>query len=145
MKPVPFLLAASLAGLAVGGCTTVRETLTEAIAGTHRATLDGAQVVGTARDADGYATAELSVADALDQICYDVNDLRNVGAVTSATINRGARGVNGPAVLTLRTSGEGDYKNCVNRSEWLEESFDRSPNSYYIQINTTTGAIRGQF
>jgi hypothetical protein len=115
MKSVQFLFAASLAGLAVGGCTTVRETLTEAIAGTHRATLDGAQVVGAARDADGYATAELSVADALDQICYDVNDLRNVGAVTSATINRGARGVNGPAVLTLRTSGEGDYKNCVNR------------------------------
>lgn len=145
MKPVRYLIAASLVALGASGCTTVRETVTEAIAGTHRATLDGAQVVGTARDSDGYATAELTVADALDQICYDVNDLRNVGAVTSATINRGAPGATGPVVLNLRTSGEGDYKNCINRSEWLEDELDRVPGAYYIQIQTSTGAIRGQF
>jgi len=144
-RTLRFAALATLSALATAGCTTVRETVTEAIAGTHRATLDGAQVRGAAADADGYATAELSVADALDQICYDLNDLRNVGAVTSVTINRGVRGSTGPTVLTLKTSGEGDYKNCVNRSEWLENSFDRNPGAYYIQVNSTTGAIRGQF
>lgn len=145
MKNLPLATLATIAALSAGGCTTVRETLTEAIAGTHRATLDGAQVRGTAADNDGYATAELTVADALDQICYDLNDLRNVGAVTAVTINRGAAGTTGPVVLTLRTSGEGDYKNCVNRSEWLEDAFDRNPSAYYIQVQSSTGAIRGQF
>lgn len=145
MKNLLLLTTVALVGGSLGGCTTVRETVVEAIAGTHRATLDASQVVGANRDADGYATAELTVADKLDQICYDINDLRNVGSVTRATINRGAPGATGPAVLTLTTSGEGDYKNCVNRSEWLEDSFDRNPGSYYVQIDTTTGSIRGQF
>jgi hypothetical protein len=145
MKKLAVLATAALVGTSLAGCTTVRETAIEAIAGTHRATLDASQVVGMSGDADGYATAELSVADKLDQICYDINDLRNVGSVTRATINRGVRGTTGPVVLTLTTSGEGDYKNCVNRAEWLEDSFDKNTSAYYVQIDTTTGSIRGQF
>lgn len=145
MNNFKLLSTVALAGLALGGCATVRETVLEAIAGTHRATLSGSMVVGTAADGNGYATAELTVADALDQICYDINDLRDVGAVTAVTIRRAAMGSTGPAVLTLRTSGEGDYKNCVNRSEWLENDFDNDPSMYYVQVDTTTGAIRGQF
>lgn len=144
-KRLPYLGLAAIAALSLGGCETVKETLTEAVAGAHRATLDGKQVTGTAADADGYATAELTIADKLDQICYDLNDLRNVGAITSVTINRGDVGASGPVVLTLQPGGANDYANCVNRSEWLEDAFGRNAAAYYIQVNTSTGAIRGQF
>lgn len=145
MKPVSSLSLLAVAAISVGGCKTVQETVTEAIAGAHRATLDGRQVVGASADSDGYATAELTIADKLDQICYDINDLRSVGAVTSITINRGDVGRTGPVVLTLWPSGDNDYANCANRSEWLEDVLGRNAAAYYVQVNTSTGAIRGQF
>lgn len=140
--------AAALAPLGLAGCATVEEAAAEAVAETRRATLDGAQIVGSAGDRDGYAKAELTVADELNQVCYDVNDVRNLGAVTSVTINRGVRGSNGPVALRLREANEGGWKNCIARSEWQEDSFENSPGSYYIQIATSdypNGAIRGQF
>lgn len=139
------LMVSAMMALSLGGCATVSEALAETIVGTHRATLDGRQVVGTAADADGYATAELTIADKLDRICYDLNDLRNVGAVTSVEIRRGDLGSTGPLVLTVRPSGDAEYANCVNRSEWVEDAFGRNVSAYYIQVNTSTGAIRGQF
>lgn len=145
MKPFPIITFAAASLFALSACSTVGETLAETIAGAHRATLDGRQVVGTNADADGYATAELTIADKLDQICYDLNDLRNVGAVTSVEIRRGPVGESGPLVLALQPGSGGDFANCVNRSEWLEDAFGRNVRAYYIQVNTSTGAIRGQF
>lgn len=138
-------LIAAAGGLSLTGCTTVREAVVEAIAGTHHATLSSSEVVGTAGDSDGYATAELTVADALDQMCYDVNDLRNVGTITRGGIYRGGMGSVGTPVIWLKQNETGDWKNCVNKSEWLENSIDRNPANYYIQIDTSTGSIRGQF
>lgn len=145
MKSFPMIAAVSASLFTLSACATVGETLAETIAGAHRATLDGRQVVGTNADSDGYATAELTIADKLDQICYDLNDLRNVGAVTSVEIRRGAVGEAGPVVLTLQPGSGGDFANCANRSEWLEDALGRNANAYYIQVNTSTGAIRGQF
>jgi hypothetical protein len=145
MSTLRMLSAAAVGALALSGCTTLREAATEVIAGTHNATLTGSQVVGGTRDADGYATAQLTVADALDNICYDINDTRNLGTVTSATINRGGMGRNGPVVVNLKSDETGDWKNCINRSEWLEEAIDANPSAYYVQVNTSTGSVRGQF
>jgi hypothetical protein len=145
MTKTRLTLISILAGTALAGCTTVREAVTEAVAGTHDASLTGAQVVGMSADADGSATAQLTVSDALDQICYDVNDLRNVGNVTRAGLYRGPMGANGTPVMWLKQDETGDWKNCVNKSDWLEKSLDRSYTNYYIQIETDTGAIRGQF
>lgn len=143
-----FCCATLVAPIALSGCATVEEAVAEAVAETRYATLDSAQVVGSSGDSDGYAKAELTVTDELNQVCYDVNDIRNLGAITSITINRGMRGSTGPVALRLKQANEGGWKNCVGRSEWLEESFERAPGSYYIQIATSAypnGAIRGQF
>ena len=143
------LVVLSLAGsIALAGCATLEEGAVQAVSTTHHATLTGAEVVTSGGDSDGYAEAELSVSDELDQICYDVNNVRNLGPITSLTINRAAPGRVGPAILRVDRANEGDWKNCVSKSEWLEQSFEYSPGAYYIQISTTefpNGAIRGQF
>jgi CHRD domain len=141
------LLSSALV-LATGGCATVEETVAEAVADTRRASLTGTEVVGSRGDNDGYARAELSVTDELNQVCYDVNDVRGLGQITSAAIYRGGKGASGRMVMRLREANEGGWKNCVGRAEWLEDSLERSAGAYYIQISTSdypNGAIRGQF
>jgi len=137
-----------LGSVALAGCATVEEAAVEAVSKTQRATLTGAEVVTSGGDRDGYARAELSVSDELDQICYDINDIRNLAPITSLTINRAPRGRVGPAILRVDRANEGGWKNCVSKSEWLESSFERNPGAYYIQVSTAefpNGAIRGQF
>lgn len=148
---IDFRIAAAtiaLSGAALlGGCATLEEGAAELVAETRHATLTGQQIVGRG-DPDGYAKAELTVTDELNQVCYDVNDLRNLGTVTSVRIHRGAPGATGPAVLNLSQAREGGWKNCVGRSEWTEDRLENNPAAYYIQINTSdypNGAIRGQF
>jgi hypothetical protein len=146
--------AITLSTLAIGsafalaGCATLEETVAEAIAETRYASLSGSEVVSSRGDADGFAKAELTVSDEINQVCYDINDKSGLGQITSVTINRGLRGSTGPVVLRLREANEGGFKNCVKRSEWLEDSFEKSPGAYFVQIATTefpNGAIRGQF
>ena len=148
---INFRIAAAtiaLSGAALlGGCATLEEGAAELVAETRHATLTGQQVVGRG-DPDGYAKAELTVTDELNQVCYDVNNVRNLGTVTSIRIHRGAPGATGPAVLNLSQAREGGWKNCVGRAEWTEDRLESNPAAYYIQINTSdypNGAIRGQF
>lgn len=133
--------------LATAACGTIEEGVAEAVADTKRAVLTGSEVVGRG-DPDGSASAELSISDELDQICYDVNNVRNLGMVTGAAIYRGGKGTNGRLVMRLREANEGGWKNCVKRSEWVESALERSSGAYYIQLSTSehpNGAVRGQF
>lgn len=141
-------ILAPLLAIGLAGCATVEETVAEAVSETKRASLTGAEIVGSRGDTDGYAKAELSVSDEANQICYDLNDVRGIADITSAAIYRGGKGSVGRAVIQMRKANEGGWKNCVGRAEWLEDSVERSAGSYYIQVNTTefpNGAIRGQF
>jgi hypothetical protein len=139
---------APLLAIGLAGCATLEEGVAEATSETKRATLTGTEVVGGRGDTDGYAKAELSVSDEVNQICYDLNDVRGIGDITSAGIYRGGKGVNGRVVIRMNAANEGGWKNCVGRAEWLEDSVERSSGAYYIQVNTAefpNGAIRGQF
>ncbi|MGL5836936.1 MAG: CHRD domain-containing protein [Sphingorhabdus sp.] len=147
-KKIMLVLIASTGIAVLGACATVEEGVAEAVAETHRAELNGSQIVGSSRDQDGYARAELTISDEANQICYDINEVRNLGTITGATINRGGRGSNGSVVMRLREANEGGWKNCVGRTEWLEDRIERNPSAYYVVINTSeypNGAIRGQF
>jgi CHRD domain len=140
-------LAAIGASMALAACATVEETVAETVADTKRATLTGSEIAGKG-DPDGYARAELTVTDELNQVCYDVNEVRGLAPVTGAAIYRGGKGANGRLVMRLREANEGGWKNCVGRAEWLEDSLERSSGAYYIQLTTSefpNGAIRGQF
>jgi CHRD domain len=140
-------LALLAPALMVSACGTIEEGIAEAVAETKRAALSGGEVVGQG-DPDGFASAELTVSDRTDQICYDVNDVRGLGNVTGAAIYRGAKGRSGKLVMRLREANEGGWKNCVKRAEWLEDSIENSSGGYYIQLATSdypNGAVRGQF
>jgi CHRD domain len=131
----------------LAGCATAEEAIGEAISETQRARLSGSEVVSSTGDRDGYAEAEVSIANNLDQICYDINNVRNLGAITSVSLNRAPMGQTGPVVLRFREANEGGWKNCVKRSEWLEANLEWRPGNYYVQISTTeypNGAVRGQ-
>ena len=134
------------AGAALAGCATVEEAAVQKAAETYHATLTGAQETGGG-DADGYATAQVSVADRLDQVCYDINDIRNISAVTAVHVHRGARGVDGPPVWTLQRANEGGWKGCTDKPEWLQDAIENRFAGYYVNIHTSdypNGAIRGQ-
>jgi len=140
------MAGAALAGLAVAGCATVEEAVVEKLAKTYNASLTGAQEVA-AGDPDGSGRAEVTVADALDQICYDIGDLQGLDTITAAHIHQGARGVDGPPVLTLKRANEGGFKGCESAPEWVQNAVESNFTGYYVNVHTTAypnGAIRGQ-
>lgn len=140
------LLAGVAASAALAGCSTVEEAVVEKTAHTYHAELTGAQEP-TGGDVDGSATAEVTVADNIDQICYDINNVRNLDTITMAHIHQGAMGVNGPPVLTLKRANEGGFKGCEKAPEWLQNAVQNHMSGYYVNIHTTAypnGAIRGQ-
>ena len=139
---------APIFAIGLSGCATLEESVAEAVSETKRASLTGAEIVGARGDSDGYAKAELSVSDEANQICYDLNDVRGLGIITSAAIHRGGKGSNGQIVVRMSEANEGGWKNCVSRPEWLEDRIGNASGAYYMQVNTSdypNGAIRGQF
>lgn len=139
-------LATVCATSLVAACATVEEEVVEAVAETYQATLTGAEEP-QGGDPDGFGEAEITVADNLNQVCWEIKNVRNISPPTAAHIHRGARGVNGPPVFTLNRSNEGEWKGCANRSEWTEEALESNPENYYVNVHTAdypNGAIRGQ-
>lgn len=149
MRHLAKLSAAALGVFALAGCATLETAAVDAVTNTKYASLTGAQVVGGSGDPDASAKAKLSVSDTLDQICYEVYDVSRLdGTPTRATIGRAGPGSTGATVMNLNWANEGGFKNCVGRSEWLEDSLEKNPGAYYIAIYTTAhpnGAIRGNF
>ena len=139
-------LSATAAAFTLVGCATVEEAVAEKTTTTYRATLTGAQEVGSG-DRDGAGRAEISISDNFGQICYDLNDIRGIGPITAAHIHRGAPGVNGPPVFTLKPANEGGYKGCSDGAEWTQDRIENNPQAFYVNVHTAeypNGAIRGQ-
>jgi hypothetical protein len=140
------LLLAGLGTAALAGCATVEEKIAERAADTYRATLLGSEEVGGG-DADGIGSAEISISDEFNQVCWDLNDIRGIGPITAAHIHRGVRGTNGPPVFSLRPANEGGYKGCASGSEWTQDRIEGNPSDFYVNVHTAeypAGAIRGQ-
>ena len=142
------LLACALIGSAftLAGCATIEEAIAEKTTTTYRATLTGAQEPGGG-DREGAGRAEISISDNFGQICYDLNDIRGIGPITAAHIHRGAPGVNGPVVFTLKPANEGGYKGCSGGPEWTQDRIENNPQAFYVNVHTAeypNGAIRGQ-
>lgn len=141
------LAAATGAAIALAGCATIEEAAVEAVADTYHAELNGAQEVGGG-DPNGSASAEISVSDRLNQVCWDVTDIRNIGDVTGAHIHKGAAGVNGPVVVMLTKSNQGTWKGCADRgSEWTQDMIKANYTGFYVNLHTAefpNGAVRGQ-
>ena len=139
-------LSAAATAIALAGCATVEEGIAEKTNTTFNATLTGAQEPGGG-DVDGAGRAEISISDNFGQICYDLNDVKGIGPITAAHIHRGAPGVNGPPVFTLKPANEGGYKGCSDGAEWTQDRIENNPGAFYVNVHTAefpNGAIRGQ-
>ena len=140
------IILASSAAIALTGCETVQQTYTEAISATYTAELRGANEVGPG-DPDGYGEAEISFADELSRVCWDLNGLSGLGPITGAHIHRGASGQDGPVVLPFTRSAEGGWRGCSTDTEWVAQAFREGLSNYYVNVHTVeykNGAIRGQ-
>jgi len=136
----------SAAALSLGACETVQQAYTEAISSTYDAELRGSNEVAPG-DPDGYGTAEISFSDELTRVCWDLNDLQNLGPITGAHIHRGAAGEDGPVVLPFTRSTEGAWRGCSTDTDWVQRAFSEGLSNYYVNVHTAeypSGAIRGQ-
>ncbi|MFN2099027.1 CHRD domain-containing protein [Altererythrobacter sp. MF3-039] len=139
-------ILASSAAIALAGCATIEERVAESAADTYRATLTGAQEVGGG-DSDGAGEAEITISDSFNQVCWDLNNISNIGPIAAAHIHIGAAGTNGPPVFTLREANEGGWKGCTDGSEWTQDRIEGNPENFYVNVHTAeypAGAIRGQ-
>ena len=139
------LLAAALLApiaLALTGCETVADAVNPSVS----ASLTGAQEVPGPGDPDGSGTAEITIVDATDNVCYDIH-VRSIGPATAAHIHRGAPGEAGPPVVTLSAPTDGKVDGCVNAPGGLADEIGANPVAFYVNVHNSefpAGAIRGQ-
>ncbi|KLE34178.1 CHRD domain-containing protein [Aurantiacibacter luteus] len=137
---------ATAAAIVLAGCATLEEEVVDATSVTYHARLMGSNEVGGG-DPQGMGEAEISVSDALDQVCYEVKDVRGIGPITAAHIHQGAAGTNGSPVFTMRVSNEGELQGCDPAPEGLQNMLQANPGNFYVNVHTAefpNGAIRGQ-
>ncbi len=137
------LVSTALAlSLGLSGCETVADTVKEG----RTASLTGSQEVPGPGDPDGSGRAEITVVDATDNICYDI-EVRNIAPATAAHIHRGAPGEAGPPVVTLEAPSDGDAKGCIAAPGALADEINANPAAFYVNIHNSEfpgGAVRGQ-
>jgi len=143
--PYRHLLLAAGATLAFSGCETVEEDVTETVGNRFVAQLSGAAEVPPA-DPDGTGMARISVNDATNRVCTDL-EVRMIDNVTAAHIHRGAAGTNGPPVITLDPPDDNDSDDCDDATDALVDEIRANPSAFYVNVHTAAfpnGAIRGQ-
>ena len=139
LVPAALMLAA---GLGLAGCETVADAVEQGMT----ASLTGAQEVPGPGDTDGSGTAEITIVDATDNVCYDLN-ARNIAPATAAHIHRGASGEAGPPVVTLEAPTDGGAEGCVSAPGALGDEIEANPAAFYVNVHNSEfpgGAIRGQ-
>lgn len=140
------LIAAAGSALALAGCETVEEEVTEVVGNNFEATLNGASEVPGPGDPDGWGKARISIDDSANRICTDL-EVRDIDAVTAAHIHRGAAGVAGPPVIELDPPDDVDSDDCDDASDLLVDEIRNNPSGFYVNVHTGAfpdGAIRGQ-
>lgn len=79
-------------------------------------------------------------------LCY-VLLVDKIAPANAAHIHRGAKGTNGPVVVTLARPEDGDSADCVNPGEALTQEILANPSEFYVNVHNADypgGAIRGQ-
>lgn len=138
---VAVLMAAS-AALTLTGC----ETVAESVETTYTASMTGEQEVPGPGDADGSGMAEISIVDAVDNVCYELT-VQGISPATAAHIHRGAMGISGPPVVTLEPPTDGARDGCVQAPGAIADEIEANPAGFYVNVHTAdfpNGAVRGQ-
>lgn len=133
----------AVSALALTACETVADAVVES---RYDARLTGGTEVPGPGDSDGSGMAEITLVDATDQICFELNT-RNIGVPTAAHIHRGGPGVAGPPIVTLQVSADGSSEGCVASDEATMNAIAAQPSNHYVNVHTAefpNGAVRGQ-
>ena len=133
---------APLLFVALAGCETVAEAVDE----TFTARLTGAEEVPGPGDPDGTGTADVTIIDATDNLCYELK-VANIAPATAAHIHRGARGVAGPPVVTLEPPTDGEQDKCMVAPQAIADEIEANPSNFYVNVHNAeypNGAVRGQ-
>ena len=136
------MLAAAVAGLALAGCETIGNVVGTGLT----ASLSGAQEVPGPGDPDGRGTAEVTVVDRTDNLCYEL-EVANIETATAAHIHRGTPGQSGPPVITLDAPTDGESNACLSVATELVDEIIRNPANFYVNVHNArypAGAVRGQ-
>ncbi len=88
------IVFSSLSLVGLSACETVQQTYTEATSSTYTADLSGAKQVGRG-DPDGSGKAEISFADELKRVCWDLSNLTGLGPITGGISIAAARAPTG--------------------------------------------------
>jgi CHRD domain len=144
--PCRALLLAAGAALALVGCETVEEEVTEDIGNRFQAQLSGSAERPGPGDPDGTGMARIAINDATNRVCTDL-EVRMIGMVTAAHIHRGGPEVPGPVVITLDPPDDNDADDCDTADDALVDEIRANPAAFYVNVHTADypdGAIRGQ-
>lgn len=141
-----YLVAAALIGATLTGCDdddplgTDTETLS--------ATLTGAAEVPGPGDPDGSGTAEITLDDDDNEVCWDIDVTNITLPATAAHIHIGAAGVAGGIEVTLSApDASGNATGCVDAADALVDDIIATPGAFYVNVHTSDfpdGAVRGQ-
>ena len=112
------------------------------------ATLTGAAEVPDPGDDNGSGTAEITLDDDDNEICWDITVANITLPATAAHIHTGAAGVPGGVLVTLSAPGaDGTAEGCTAADDDVVDDIIANPAGFYVNVHTTDftgGAVRGQ-
>lgn len=110
--------------------------------------LSGDQVVPSPGDPDGTGGVFMSLGRHSGTLCFFADTANISTPLTGVTLNRGARGQTGGAVLTLYgASNDPDVSGCQTIGRDLTRELQRNRAGYYLDFRNTEypgGVVRGQ-
>jgi hypothetical protein len=108
-------------------------------------TLTGSAETGGG-DEDGSGHASIRFDRAQGEACFELA-VEGVDSPTAAHVHRGARGEDGPPVVSLEPPAEGGSSGCVTVSTDLMDEILKAPEGFYVNVHSEEfpgGAVRGQ-
>jgi hypothetical protein len=126
------LLASAGALLALAGCETVVEEATEAIGFEYTA------ILSPAAGGSGSGKAEVSLNDATNMLCTDLELSSGVNMTAGAILGPG----NTP-VADIDVPDDNDSDDCDNVTDAQIDGIKANPGAYRVQVNATTGNLSG--
>lgn len=124
------LLLGACGALALAGCETIAEEVNEAVGFEYTAALTGAS---------GSGKAEISLNDATNMICTDLELSSGVNMTAGHIIGPG-----GTVVADIDVPDDSDSDDCDNVSDAVLDAIKANPGAYSVHIAATNGDLTGR-
>jgi hypothetical protein len=109
-------------------------------------TMTGAEEAPGPGDPDGSGTANFTLNQGQEEICFELN-VTGIEPAAAAHIHIGDVGEPGPIVVGLTPPTDGSSSGCVSVDPDLIKAIRQNPEDYYVNVHNATfpaGALRGQ-